>query len=128
VVTVTDQSPAIAEALANGIADTFSAIVSKSVSANSNLSVSVWQRAKRPTGAASPNVTLNGVLALIIGSLLGIGIAFLCESVGHRWRSDDDIEMTLGIPVLSSVPPFRNERHGLRARTGKSKKAMEMIK
>jgi Mrp family chromosome partitioning ATPase len=57
----------------------------------------------RPKRAA----ILGGLLALA----LGIGLAFLAEALDRRVRSEEEIEKTLGVPLLGRVPrPTRRLR------------------
>jgi capsular polysaccharide biosynthesis protein len=44
------------------------------------------------------------------GLALGVGVAFLSESLDNRIRSRDEIERVLGVPVLGVVPVFRQRR------------------
>lgn len=116
--TVTDTDPERARDLANGIAETFSDLVRDRISADSGISVSLWQEASTPTGPSSPNIPLNLLIAAMVGTLLGIGSAFLREHLDARWRSEADVERYLGIPVLVSIPVFPGPGHGAKQRLG----------
>jgi non-specific protein-tyrosine kinase len=63
-----------------------------------------------PTSPASPNYVRNVPLALTVGLLLGVGVAFLRERLDDRLSSREDFEERLGAPVLGVVP----KRKGLR--------------
>jgi Mrp family chromosome partitioning ATPase len=69
----------------------------------------------RPAGGAgrvSTNVTRNGILALIVGAILGIGMAFLADALDQRSRSADDIAGRLDLRLLGRLPtPPRALRH-----------------
>jgi Mrp family chromosome partitioning ATPase/capsular polysaccharide biosynthesis protein len=59
-----------------------------------------------PDAAAKvwPKTALNGVLGLMIGMVLGVGLAFLLEALDRRVRSDQDLTTLLELPLLGRVP------------------------
>lgn len=102
--TVVDTNPRRAARLANSIASRFSKLVDEKASDDSTLSAVVWQPAVEATTPSSPNPRRNVALALLLGLALGIGLSFIREHLDGRWRSEDDVERALGIPVLGGVP------------------------
>jgi succinoglycan biosynthesis transport protein ExoP len=52
----------------------------------------------------SPRTTRNGVLGLFLGIVLGLGLAFLRETLDTRVRSAQEIGDRLGLPLLGRVP------------------------
>ncbi len=56
--------------------------------------------ASEPIEPSSPKILLNLVLAVFLGSLLGVGLALLLETLSRRVRSADDLAMVLDAPVL----------------------------
>jgi chain length determinant protein EpsF len=77
--------------------------------------VSVLNPAVAPTEPAGPRVLLNTVLSLLLGSMLGIGIAMLSEMFDRRVRSAADLAEVAHIPVLATIDwnPPRQRRFGL---------------
>lgn len=65
--------------------------------------IAVLNPAVPPVAASSPKILLNTVLAVFLGTLLGIGVAFLMEMVDRRVRSGEDLSVALEIPVLSEI-------------------------
>jgi chain length determinant protein EpsF len=65
--------------------------------------VSVLSPAIEPTEPASPRIILNTLLAVFLGTLLGIGAALAMELANRRIRSREDIEQALGLPVLAEL-------------------------
>jgi Mrp family chromosome partitioning ATPase len=64
-------------------------------------------------GAAQirPRTKRNGILGLLLGGLLGIGLAFLAEALDKRVRSEAEIGEALGMPLLGRLPrPSRKLR------------------
>ena len=62
--------------------------------------VIVLNAAAIPSSPASPRLEFNLVLAVFLGSLLGIGLALLREMTDRRVRSAYDLSAVLGAPVL----------------------------
>jgi tyrosine-protein kinase len=62
-----------------------------------------------PAAQISPRPKRDGALALALGLILGIGLAFLRETLDTRIRSADEIAAALGLPLLARVsePPKR---------------------
>lgn len=60
--------------------------------------------AEMPTIPASPKLGLNLVMALVLGTMLGVGFAFLAENLDDRVRSTEEVEERVGAPVLGHVP------------------------
>lgn len=65
--------------------------------------VSILSPAVVPSEPSSPNAALNLGLGAMIGLLLGFGAALLREIADRRVRSDQDIEVDLGLPVLGEL-------------------------
>jgi capsular exopolysaccharide synthesis family protein len=53
----------------------------------------------------SPQPIRNGVLGLLVGAVMGLGLAFLLEALDTRVRTARELEQRLGIPLLARVPP-----------------------
>jgi polysaccharide biosynthesis protein PslE len=68
--------------------------------------VSLIEPARIPLKPAKPNVLLNLVLGLMLGALGGVGLAFLREYLDDALETPEQVEKTLQIPVLASVPEF----------------------
>lgn len=65
--------------------------------------IAILNPAVAPTQPSKPNVFLNILLSLFLGTLLGVGIGFLVELLDRRVRSGQDIAAGLEIPVLAEV-------------------------
>jgi capsular exopolysaccharide synthesis family protein len=55
-------------------------------------------------GLVAPTPKRNALLAGLLGLMLGVGVAFLWNSLDQRIRNEDEIERALGLPVLARLP------------------------
>ena len=115
-VSVTDTDPVQAAAIANGVGNAFSELIQTTESSRSGLTAQVWQGATIPGAPVRPTPTRNAILAFLMGLGLGIGIAFLLDRLDTRWRSNEEIEETLELPILGFIPQMTNETLSDRSR------------
>ncbi|CAN5758294.1 hypothetical protein BH23ACT11_BH23ACT11_28080 [soil metagenome] len=99
--------PEQAQRIANTVGDVFSQQVSEvSPSANA-ITATVWERAAAPEQPVEPNPLRNGLLALFLGLMLGVGLAFLLDYLDDSWRSPDEVQQVSGVPTYGIVPEFK---------------------
>lgn len=67
----------------------------------------IVQPATIPDSPARPDHLRNGLLALAVGLVLGVGLAFLRERLDERLASREDLEVAIGAPVLATIPRAR---------------------
>lgn len=67
-------------------------------------SVEVVNPAQTPKAPFRPNKPLNLLVGLFLGILGGVGVAFAREALDETFRSTQEVEQTLGLPVLGTVP------------------------
>jgi polysaccharide biosynthesis transport protein len=60
--------------------------------------------AQLSTSPARPNHLVDGAVGILVGLLLGLGLAFAQDRIDRRPRSTSEIEELLAVPVLGSVP------------------------
>ena len=65
--------------------------------------VSVIQEASVPTEPIKPRMGYNFLLALVIGSISGLGLAFFSEYAGQHLTTPQAAEKKLELPVLGSI-------------------------
>ena len=66
--------------------------------------ISVVDEAKAPRWPYKPNLRMNALLALVLGLLGGVGLAFLFEHLDDTFRRPEELEKLLGLPVLGVIP------------------------
>jgi len=89
-------------ALYDGVLNRFKEIgVAGGVGVNN---VSVVDTADVPLKPSSPRMLLNLALALVVGAVLGAGLAFALEQMDESIADPGEIERRLGLPLLGSVP------------------------
>lgn len=57
-----------------------------------------------PGSPYTPQTKRNAVLAVVVGLVLGIGLAFLLEYLDKRVKDEKTLERVSGLPVLAAVP------------------------
>ena len=65
--------------------------------------ISLLNPAVAPTEPASPRVLLNTLVAILLGTILAVGLALLLELINRPVRSTGDVKDMLGIPVLGTI-------------------------
>ena len=78
--------------------------IASNVSTNN---ISIIDAASTPTKKYKPSLKTNLALGLLLGSLLGLGIAFIREFIDDSIKTTKLLEQTTGLPVLSQLPNLR---------------------
>ena len=84
-------------------------------SANANTSnITIIDPAREPLKKHRPNPKLNILVGTLAGLLLGLGLAFLRDSLDQSIKSTDDLQNFTGLSVLGSIPkPDRSSKRNL---------------
>ena len=88
-VTVTDENPYTAAELANATASSFEQKIGSILDVNS---VTILSEAVANTNAVSPNTPMNLVLGLLVGMMIGVGLAFLAEFMDKTVKDERFME------------------------------------
>jgi len=104
VLTITAQDPD--QFVARDIANTTATVFQREISNIMNVdNVSILSQAIATDNQApiKPNKMLNMAIALVVGLMLGVGIAFLLEYLDTSIKSEQQIEKLLKIPVIGAI-------------------------
>ncbi|MCF6345318.1 MAG: chain length determinant protein EpsF [Thiomicrorhabdus sp.] len=82
--------------------------------------VSVLNVAVPPIKPSKPNVVVNVILSVFLGSILAIAIALLAELLNRRVRTEYDVVQGVGLPVLGEIPFSKPSTKRLMAPSRKS--------
>jgi uncharacterized protein involved in exopolysaccharide biosynthesis len=74
--------------------------------------VRITEPATPPPFPSRPRKLLILIVSTIGGLAMGIGVAFLADSLDNRVRSAEDVERAVGLPILGIVPAFSSKREG----------------
>jgi succinoglycan biosynthesis transport protein ExoP len=73
------------------------------------LNISVMERAILEDHPVKPNVSLVLAAAMLVGGIMGMGLAIGRDTVDGRLRSPDEVRALLGVRIVASVPPIAGE-------------------
>src|SRR4051812_37506857 len=115
-VTVQDPDPQVAVNIANTTAEVFQKEIVEIMSVD-NVNILAKATVAENQGPVKPQPLLNIAIALVVGLMAGVGLAFLLEYLDNTVKTEQDIEKLLGSPVLGSIamidPTSNHEsRHG----------------
>ena len=106
-VSYVDSSPERAQRVANSVGAVFSSQVSEVGPDASGITATVWEAAGVPENPVSPDPVRYALLALVLGGVLGLGLAFLLEYLNEGWNSPREVEQTLGLPAFGTIPAYK---------------------
>lgn len=113
-VTVSDDDPEGAAAIANGIGTSLAHVVTdeleEPVEGTSPFRISTIEPAVAPTTTSSPKPVANVAGGLAIGLLLGFAIAALRATLDNRLDSRADVESISGAPAVGEIPYDKSMR------------------
>lgn len=99
---VQDSNPEQAAEIANKTADVFKAEIVKIMSVD-NVSVLAKASVGENPSPIKPQPLLNIAIALVVGLMAGIGLAFLLEYFDTTVKNEQEIEKLIGLPVLGVI-------------------------
>jgi capsular polysaccharide biosynthesis protein len=106
--TVEDEDPAQAVKIANGISKTFSTEIPEIMNVD-NVKVLSPAVLKENPSPVKPKPLLNMAIALVVGLMAGVGLAFLLEYLDNTIKTEEDIQHILQLPVLGVIPKISVE-------------------
>lgn len=110
-ITVQDSDPKIAAEIANTTAKVFQEEIVKIMNVD-NVSILSSAVVKDNPSPIKPKPVLNMAIALVVGLMAGVGLAFLLEYLDNTVKTEQDIEQYLGLPVLGAISTIEQEAKG----------------
>lgn len=101
-VTATDTDPKQAVQIANSTVKTFQDKIPDIMSVD-NVSVLAEAELAENPSQVSPNPLLNIAIAIVLGAMVGVGLAFLLEYLDNTITTEEDIEGKVGLPVIGVI-------------------------
>lgn len=72
--------------------------------------ISIVDDAKTPVSPNKPNLRRNALIAVVLGLLGGVGLAFLFERLDDTFRRPEEFERLLDLPMLGAIPLIVQKR------------------
>ena len=72
--------------------------------------IQVVDKAEVPLLPYKPNIPLNAAIGLLAGLMAGLGLIFLIESLDDSIKFTDEVEKTLGLPLLGVIPHIKQNQ------------------
>lgn len=101
-----NKNPQVAKRILGNITDEF-IILAKELVPNGN--VRVIEAVQLPENPVAPNKKMNIAIAFLLGLMVSIGLVFLLEYIDNTFKSKENLEKELGIPVVGLIPSFEEE-------------------
>ncbi|GAA0095266.1 YveK family protein [Clostridium perfringens] len=73
-----------------------------------NGNVQVIQKPQLPEHPVSPNKKLNILIAFVLGLMIGAGVVLLLEYLDNTFKSREELEKTLELPIIGTIPDYDN--------------------
>lgn len=103
-INVTDEDPVQAAKIANVMAEIFMVEVTRIMKIDN---MNIIDVAEVPTEPSSPSPLRDGAIALVLGLMLGVFIAFLIEVLDRTIKSPEDVERHLDLPLLGMIATMK---------------------
>lgn len=124
-ITVTDEDPYRAKAIADEIANVSAGFIADKMKQDRP---SVISYGYADGDAVSPNVLMNTVLGAAIGAFLAMAIVIISYLLNDTIMTADDIERKLGLNVLGTLPLEEEEYDGRKSGTKKKTSEKSTVK
>lgn len=108
-ITVQDPDPHMAADIANTTAKVFEREIKKIMNID-NVSILAKAEVKENASPVKPQPILNIAIALVVGLMAGVGLAFLLEYFDNTIKTEQDIEKHLDLPVLGAISTIEEEK------------------
>ena len=108
-ITVRDEDPELAAEIANEVGAQLKTLVEEELESRdgeedeSPVQINTVQSASAPSDPVTPRIAVNILLGLLLGFVVGVGIAVLRHVLDTRIRSLEDIEAITDAPILGRI-------------------------
>ncbi|TYR78844.1 capsular biosynthesis protein [Priestia megaterium] len=106
-ITVEDPSPHVAAKIANKTAEVFQTEISKIMNID-NVSILSKAEVKDDVSPVKPQPLLNVAIAIVVGLMIGVGVALLLEYLDNTLKTEQDIENILELPVIGVITNIKD--------------------
>ncbi|MDZ5254366.1 YveK family protein [Clostridium sp. LIBA-8841] len=73
-----------------------------------NGNIQIIQAPQLPEHPVSPNKKLNILIAFVLGLMVGVGVVLLLEYLDNTFKSREELEKTLDLPIIGTIPDYNN--------------------
>lgn len=101
-VSVTDEDPHMAAKIANTTAEIFKEEIVDIMNVD-NVSILAKATVSENASPIKPQPLLNIAVAMVVGLMIGVGIAFLMDYLDNTIKTEQDIERILDLPVIGVI-------------------------
>ena len=99
------KDPQEAKDVLKSVTDEF-IVTAKELVPNGN--VRVIEEVELPENPVSPNKKMNIAIAFLLGLMVSVGIVFLLEYLDNTFKSREELEKTLELPIIGTIPDYDN--------------------
>nr|WP_106784342.1 Wzz/FepE/Etk N-terminal domain-containing protein [Lysinibacillus timonensis] len=104
-ITVENEAPYMAVDIANTVAEVFEEEIQVLMSVNNVNILSPAVLGENPS-PVKPSKTMNVAIAMVVGLMVGVGLAFLLEYLDTTVKTEQDVEELLNLPIIGLVSPI----------------------
>jgi capsular polysaccharide biosynthesis protein len=108
-ISVQDESANTAANIANKTAEVFKTEISKIMNVD-NVSVLAKATVVEKQSPIKPQPLLNVAIAIVVGLMASVCIAFLLDYFDNTIKNEQDIEKILGLPILGVIATIDNQK------------------
>jgi capsular polysaccharide biosynthesis protein len=106
---VQDSDAKVAAQIANKTAEVFKEEISDIMNVN-NVSILAKADVTENPSPIKPRPLLNVAIAMIVGLMASVGLAFLLEYFNNTIKNEQDIEKILGLPILGVIAMIDDQK------------------
>jgi capsular polysaccharide biosynthesis protein len=106
---VQDPDAKVAAQIANKTAEVFKKEIANIMNVD-NVSILAKANVSENPAPIKPRPLLNVAIAIVVGLMAGVGLAFLLEYFNNTIKNEQDIEKILGLPILGVIATIDDQK------------------